>query len=207
VGARACKEKGESLPKNESGRYCRDMPATWPDESDAVARIRAGDEAAFESLFREYHAPLCRFVYGFLRSRDLAEEVVQEVFLALWSRRASWDVQGTVRSYLYGAARNRALNHLKRARIEQKWREAAPSEALAPAEATDSAETKEVAALVRSAIDALPERCRLVMMLRWQHHLKHVEIAEALGISIKGVENQLRRGLDLLRRALPHLRD
>jgi RNA polymerase sigma-70 factor (ECF subfamily) len=185
------------------------MPATWPDESDVVARVRAGDETAFEALFREYHPPLCRFVYGFLRSRDLAEEVVQEVFLALWTRRASWDVQGTVRAYLYGAARNRALNLIKRARIEQKWRDAAPTAPLALplAESQDSAEANEVATLVRSAIDALPERCRLVMMLRWQHHLKHVEIAEALGISIKGVENQLRRGLDLLRRGLPQLRD
>jgi RNA polymerase sigma-70 factor (ECF subfamily) len=182
------------------------MPGSWPHDEDAIARIRAGEDAAFEALFREYHAPLCRFAYSILRSRHLAEEVVQEVFLALWSRRASWHVDGTVRSYLYGAARNRALNHLKRARIEQKWREATPPP---PADHTapDPSESSEVSALVQGAIAGLPERCRLVMTLRWQHQLKHVEIAEALGISIKGVENQLRRGLDLLRRSLPQLRD
>jgi len=52
---------------------------------------------------------------------------------------------------------------------------------------------------LRAAIEALPERCRLVMQLRWEEQLSHAEIADVLGISVKGVERQLSRGLQFLR--------
>ncbi len=81
-----------------------------PPDAELVARIRAGDEGGCEALYVAHHGPLWRFAYGYVRSAEIAEELVQEVFLALWRNRADWEVSGSVRAWLYGAVRNRALN-------------------------------------------------------------------------------------------------
>ena len=63
-----------------------------PQPPDWVERIRAGDAGAFEALFHTYHAPLCAFAYRYVGVRDLAEEIVQEVFLFVWERRETWEI-------------------------------------------------------------------------------------------------------------------
>jgi RNA polymerase sigma-70 factor (ECF subfamily) len=171
-----------------------------------VERIRAGDEHAFEAMFRQYHEQLCRFTAALVRSPEAAEEIVQEVFLNIWSNRHAWQVRSGITAYLYGAARNRALNHLEHLRVERAHEERALHEQdIAPGGAPPADETllrEQTAAIVRRAIELLPERARLAVILRWQHQLRHAEIAEVMGISVKGVEHQLSRALDMLRRHL-----
>ena len=86
-------------------------------ERDWVARIRSGDGPAFEALFYAYHAPLCAFAYRLVGVRDLAEEIVQEVFLYIWERRETWDVRTSVKSYLFTAVRNAAMSYLRHERV------------------------------------------------------------------------------------------
>ena len=172
-----------------------------------VARVQRGDAQAFEALFREHYAALCGFAVRYVRERSLAEELVQDLFADLWARRTEWQVRGGVRPYLFGAVRNRALNLRKRQAVEQDWerdeaidnvRELHPVPPAADA-AMESADTR---ALLTAALNALPERCRLVMHLRWHEQLSYAEIAEVMGISVKGVEIQLGRGLKALRERL-----
>src|SRR2546426_2098957 len=82
-------------------------------EGDLVRRVRAGDEAAFEALFHAYHAALCAFVYRYLGARDLAEEIVQDVFLFVWDRRETWQVQSPGKRYLFTGARNASVRYLR----------------------------------------------------------------------------------------------
>lgn len=175
-------------------------------DSSWVDRIRAGDERAFEAMFRHYHERLCRFAAALVRSPETAEEIVQDVFLNVWSSRHDWQVRSGITAYLYGAARNRALNYLAHRRIERAHEQRALREqAMAPVAtppADESLVRRQTAAAVQEAIDQLPERARLVVTLRWQHQLRHAEIAEVMGISVKGVENQLSRALEMLRRHL-----
>ena len=86
-------------------------------ERDWVARIRGGDAPAFEALFHAYHAPLCAFANRLVGVRDLAEEIVQEVFLYIWERRETWDVRSSVKSYLFTAVRNAAMSYLRHERV------------------------------------------------------------------------------------------
>ena len=74
----------------------------------------------FAVLFRERYPELCHFVLQFVRSRSVAEELVQDLFLRIWERRQSWEEELPSRSYLYQAARNRALDHLKHERIAER---------------------------------------------------------------------------------------
>lgn len=187
------------------------MSPTFPEPSsasdDLVARVRAGDARAFETLFRAHYAGLCAFAVRYVGERAVAEELVQELFASLWARRDAWTVRGgsgSARAYLFAAVRNRALNARARRAVERDWER---DEAIAdvrtlhptPVPADEALETSELHARLTAAIESLPERCRLVMQLRWRDQLSYAEIAEVMGISAKGVENQLSRGLKALR--------
>jgi RNA polymerase sigma-70 factor (ECF subfamily) len=165
--------------------------------------IRTGDEAAYEALFRAYYVRLCAFANRLVAAPDIAEELAQDVFVKLWRNRAGWRVRSSVRAYLYSAVRNTALNHLARRRTEQSHPPLA-SDLASPPVGTARLEEEHIARELAAAIERLPPRCREVIELRWRHQLKHAEIAHIMGISIKGVENQLARGLLALREDVGH---
>jgi len=181
-------------------------PAPKPDPRDLAARVRDGDEDAFASLFHAHYASLCDFVNSYVRAPDVAEEVVQSVFLRVWKGRLTWNPRGDPRAYLFAACRNHAVDVLRHTRIversEQQGAVLAISSWGTPGAADARLEADEVAELLRAAVAALPERRRLVITLRWQHQLSNPEIAEVLGISVKGVEIQYSRALADLRRSL-----
>src|SRR3989441_13112249 len=86
---------------------------------DLPQRIRAGDEAAFEAMFRTHYDGLCRYVSAYLGSRDTAEDVVQGVFARIWEDRAHW-VVSDVPHYLYAAVRRRAMSQFRRAAVRRR---------------------------------------------------------------------------------------
>ncbi len=160
-------------------------------------RIRAGDVDAFEQLFRAMHAPLCEIVDSYVRSQDVAEDIVQDLFLTLWITRGQLNWKDSPRGYLFAAARNRAFHHLRHAAlVRRKGADAATDPRLtgtaSPAPWPDRVlETAEVGRKLRDVIDALPPRTRLAAVLRWDHDLAHKDIAVAMGISTKAVEKLL----------------
>jgi RNA polymerase sigma-70 factor (ECF subfamily) len=183
------------------------MLAPKPDATDRVLidRIRAGDAAAFEQLFRTYQLELREFANRYVDSWETAEELVHDVFVAIWARRQEWTVQGAVRAYLFGAVRNRALSHVRRELLERRWRASADPGPMGDAdrhsenEGQRNLEREERARLIKQVLAELPERCRLAVMLRWQRQLSYAEIGEVMGISIKTVEIHLTRGAKMLR--------
>lgn len=175
--------------------------------NELAARIRAGDARALEALFRDHYASLCDFAVRYVRDASAAEDLVQDLFADLWARRAAWTLRESVRAYLFSAVRNRALNLRKRQAMERDWeREETASEVPSlhrtPETTLERLEREELSARVGAAVESLPERCRLVMHLRWRERLPHAEIAAVMGISVKGVEMQLSRGLKALRALL-----
>jgi RNA polymerase sigma-70 factor (ECF subfamily) len=184
------------------------IPSSPAPEPGQLERIRAGDESAFEELFKGYYRALCDFVHGYVRSRETAEELVQTVFLRVWEKRESWEPITGIRAYLFAACRNQALDHLRHRRIVDRVMLAAdgmdPEElaGMQPARPDDALHATELTEALRRAVDELPERRRAVLVLRWQHHLSNLEIARALGISVKGVEAHVTRALAGLRERL-----
>ena len=169
-------------------------------------RIRRGDPAAFESLFRAHYHAMCGFAARYTDSMAVAEELVQDVFTSVWVDRARWPAPRNQRAYLFTAVRNRALNAGKRRRMEADWAQAEilggdPSGDAAVDDAVSPRDDPSAHANLNRAIAELPERCRIVMHLRWRERMSYSDIATVMGISTKGVENQLARGLKALRRA------
>ena len=178
-------------------------------DAELVRRIRAGDERALEVVFRSHYSGMASFVQRFVRSPDLAEELVQDVFLKLWSKREQLADIETLRTYLFRAARNTALNYLRRVKLERRWAEEQGTEADPPATfaADDDTVEQEVAAAVKQAIDRLPPRCREIFLMSRDGGLTYAEIARSLDISVKTVETQMGRALKSLRASLHHFRE
>jgi RNA polymerase sigma-70 factor, ECF subfamily len=203
----------------QAWRLSFQQPTREPEARDAetadaagwVEKVRNGDHDAFQAMFCSYYAPLVSFVNGYLRSQALAEEVVQEVFLQVWKNRERWVVRDSPRAYLYGAARNHALDQLRRRRVAERWRTHTlqTPDALdpkAPGTPETELEDAELGEAIDRAIASLPERARMAATLRWRHQLSYAEIAEAMGITAKGVENQLGRVAKTLRTLLSSFR-
>ena len=171
-------------------------------DQELLARLRAGDPDAFDTLFRAFYPPLVGLAEGLLRRRDVAEEVVQDVLLELWRRRESLLLEESLRAYLFRAVRNRALNHLRHEKVERRGEPYAAGEASSPASAQTALEEEEIDAAVRDAVAARPERCREVFELSRARGLRYAEIAAVMGISVKTVEAQMGKALRLLRERL-----
>jgi len=165
-------------------------------DAGVVARIRAGDEATYESLYLEYHESLWRFAYTLVRSAEIAEELVQDIFLALWRDRARWRVTTSIRLWLYGAVRNRAMNHRRHERVVAMAAvmESALDEGERPAgmgappiDPQAALEASELDERVDRALALVSERRRIAMTLRWRHQFTPSEIAEVLGTTPEAV--------------------
>ena len=171
-------------------------------DQQLLENLRQGDTTALDKLFRQYYVSCCQRADRILRDPDAAEDVVQELFLSLWKRRATLPLMDNVRAYLLRSTRNRSLNYLRdQARIPQGDGEM-PDIATAANLASSELELEELKARVDAAIDSLPERCRLVYVLCRLEEMSHKEVAASLNISTKTVENQMRRAYAYLREYL-----
>ena len=181
------------------------------DESDRelVARVRAGDEHAFEALYLAYSDGLGAYVTGLIGSHEKAQDVVHDLFLHLWEHRHSIEIPHAFASYLFRAARNRALDHVRHERVTAEYRaRVARSDASfenqvqPPPSAQAVVEAQDLERAVAAAIASLPPRCREVFLLNRRHRMTYAQVAQTLGISQKTVEVQMTRALRDLRLAL-----
>jgi RNA polymerase sigma-70 factor (ECF subfamily) len=169
------------------------------DEKNIFLKIRDDDKGAFKNLFDTYYASLCHYASHFLNDDALSEEVVQELFVRLWEKRRSLDVETSVRQYLFRAVRNGCLNQIQHDKVRRlhgnRLKEALTSEN--PAE--DFLITPEMILQLEEGIESLPEKRREIFRLSREEGLKYREIAEKLKISVKTVEAQMGLALKMLR--------
>lgn len=184
-------------------------PLRWPltirerdTDEDRAASRRLG------AIFRAHYSELQAVVLRYVRTRALAEEIIQDAFLAVWQRRFAWTPEMDLKAYVFQTAHNRALNHIRRDRIEIDWQQlvAARREEWGVSQyavdAHDAADVDEMVELVQRAVLSLPPRVQRTIVLRLQYHLTNAEIAEVMGVSVKAVERNITRGLKTLRLAV-----
>ena len=169
------------------------------DERELLHRLKAGEQAAFDAIFRAHYAHLVAFAQGLLHDRLAAEDAAQEVMLELWRRRADVAITESLRAYLLRATRNRALNQLRHVNVQKRAEPHLMSEdSVSPTGASELVATELKTAIV-AAIAELPPGCREVFELSRGRGLRYAEIASTLGISVKTVESQMGKALRHLR--------
>lgn len=172
-------------------------------DQELAERIRGGSYAAFSRLFHLYYEDLVRFSEGYVKKPEVAEGLVQDVFVNIWRGRGDWNPRGTLKAYLFGAARNHSLKYLRRRRTLYRIKDELSHWTIAGVEGPDSAfEYEEFSQAVRRAIDELPERRRQVFRLSREQGLTYAEIAAVMDISVNTVENQMVRATKSLRSRL-----
>jgi RNA polymerase sigma-70 factor (ECF subfamily) len=172
---------------------------TAPEDHLIIPAIREGNEAAFEQLFHFYYAPLCRYAERIVP--DDAEEIVQQVFLRIWERRAELNISVSYKSYLYRAVHNASVNHKQRSKKDVRLDDG-PLRIVHAAETSHGMDVKHLEKEIGKALNVLPEQCRKVFELSRFEELKYREIAELLNISVKTVENQMGKALRIMREQL-----
>lgn len=173
------------------------------DEEELIQRLSQHDRRAFEQIFRTYYADLCKFCMKYVRDEQVAEEVVQEVFINIWERRASLTITTSIKSYLFTAIRNRSFNYLKlQLPKEQKKTDLEGIGFLEEDNREQEMIMDELREYVQSAIASLPNKCRIIFNLSRNAGMTYKEIAEELDISVKTVENQIGLALKKLRENL-----
>ena len=167
------------------------MQDTTTDEA-LLESIASHNEKALEVLHQRYYVKLCDFAYRILKSTSLTEEVVSDVFLQLWLKRSELTIQTRLKSYLYTAVRNQAINTLKKE--NHNWEDIESiqlSQTPQNTSTTNSLEYQEFQQEVEALLHTLPEQRQIIFRLNRFEGLRYKEIAKILGISPNTVQNQM----------------
>lgn len=173
-------------------------------DTQLLELVAAGNEAAFNLLFARYRDQLFTYLCKVTKSREVAEEVVLDVFVKIWRGRAALTSVNNFEAFLITVARNGAIDFLRRARRDKRLQEQLWNSM--PVKTADQADGDIIREHTRSAIlaainDLSPQR-KMVFLLSREQHLSYEEIASHMNISAKTVANHLSAALQLIRNRL-----
>lgn len=160
-----------------------------------------------EQLFKLHYAFVCNVINRYVRDRSRTEDIAQEIFAELWAKRDQINIHTSATAYLRRMAVTRSLNYIRDSR-KHLWDDLETSvdyetySGQGQSNVLDQMEETELRRALDLAIEALPEKCRLVFLLSRQEEMSYNEVARQLDISVKTVENQIGKALKLLRIAL-----
>jgi RNA polymerase sigma-70 factor (ECF subfamily) len=165
--------------------------------------IEHDDYMAFELLFKKMYNPLCQFCIKFVKSPEVAEELVSDVFYSIWRNRNRLIISSP-KAYLFTSVRNKGFDHLRK--IKKRVHCDLENATHLP---TDSANSQDLLVLheltvcMEKSVAKLPKQCKLIYELSRDQGLKYKEIATILQVSVKTVETQMGRALKHLRNSMP----
>lgn len=171
-------------------------------EEVLLQKVKAGDEYAFELVFKNYYPHLVLLAQKYLGDRDLSESIVQSVFVNMWEKREITDIR-SLRGFLVVAVRNRCTNELKHQQVVREYENANSN----GAEGVWLTFNENIyLQQINKVIDELPEQRRKIFKMSRMDGLKYREIADKLNISPKTVEAQMGKALKYLREQLRPLK-
>jgi RNA polymerase sigma-70 factor (ECF subfamily) len=155
--------------------------------------IANGDQKKFSQMMELTSEELLWFAIGFLKNKEIAEEIVSDVYVNIWNNRSQLEKISNLKSYLFISVRNGCLSHLRKVKNEKIISiESVNEYSFLPVEGPeDSLIEKEIIEQIYAAIETLPCKCKLAFTLAKINGLKYREIAEVLGITEKTVNNHL----------------
>lgn len=159
------------------------------------------DEKTFKIIFDSHVDSVYKRIFFIIHNQEEAEEITQDIFMTIWNRRIKLKDIENWKAYLIKAATFRAIDHIRKRKNFIEYSNKAEFLDVA-ADELDHEEKDARLDKLRNEINLLPERCQLVFKLSRLERLSHAEIAKALDISPKTVENQIGKALKILRKNL-----
>ncbi|MFC0513714.1 RNA polymerase sigma-70 factor [Mucilaginibacter angelicae] len=172
-------------------------------DDDLIALLRQDDISAFTAIHSRYYGVLYQHAYKRLSDRDAVKDILQEIFIHLWDQRRSIELKGNLQSYLCLVVRNKVLNVFKHEKIKSNYISSLINfEETCKSTTDENLRNKELVALIKAEVSALPPKMRLIFELSRDSNLSHNEIAEKLEISSLTVRKQVNNSLKILRARL-----
>ena len=163
-------------------------------------RIQNNDNQALKEIFDLYYKVLCSYMIQFTHDVDDAEDIVQNAFIRLWTKRKHITIKSSIKSYLFRLSYNMYIDTYKKQKRDNQLLIDLKYEAINSILEEDVSITNQKIKRVKELIEMLPEKCKEILILSKERGLKNKEIAEKLGISIKTVESQIRIAFQKIRK-------
>lgn len=175
------------------------VPETEVTDLALIRRMVDGDEVALATLYDRYAGVVYSVARRILGDESAAEEILQDIFYQLWRRAADFDsARGTLPGWLLVAARNRAIDRLRRRTVTEEISE----NVALPLNLERATARNEIMSKVKGALNGLPAGQRQALELAYFQGLTHTEIAERTGEPLGTIKTRLRAALESLRRVL-----
>lgn len=165
-----------------------------------LSELKQGSESAYKQLFYTYFTDLVYYANHFLKNRELAEDLVQELFIVFWYEKKYLSVHSGLEGYLFRALRNSCLNQLRNDKRNNQKLSRIVAETLS--DEGIRSENEDVIEEIYGAFHRLPGQCKAVFTLCCMQGLKYHEAAEQLGLSIGTIRTHMGRAFKSLRSAL-----
>lgn len=167
-------------------------------------KIQDGDIREFERLFEKYYGPLCHHADKILKDMDTAEDLVQEFFYHFWKNRESFRPKLSLDAYLYQSIRNNSLHHLQHLAVRKSHAAHVFNEFQdrIPAQVQTDVELNDLSNIINITLNKMPERCSRIFRMNRFEGMKYREIAGTLSISVKTVEADMGKALQMFRTSL-----
>ncbi len=180
------------------------------EEHELVKKIRESDEKAFEILFRKYFQDALNYARFYISDRQLAEDIVQDIFLKIWNERKELNIRINFRGYLTKCVHNECIQFLRHEMVKQKHsrrehfklQEAQIINRLFSETGLNRLFEKEIEELVNQAMVNLSEKTRSIYLMSRDHYLTNSQIAEKYNLTEKSIEYHITRALEMLRQEL-----
>lgn len=171
-------------------------------ENDLLNALRAGDQQAFSIIFKKYWQHLYRIALAKVQSREVAEEIVQELLVALWEKRNVLLIINLTH-YLNASLKNRCIDHIRKNTTQEKYWQYIKS-SFPVMDVQDEMHTHELEEAIEKGMAGLPEKSRMIFKLNRLEGISNSEIAKRTQLSEKSVEYHITKSLKQLKR---HLKD
>ncbi len=153
----------------------------------------------FDFIFSYYYSGLCAYARRWVIAPEVAEDLVQDFFVRLWVDGSNLKISSSLKSYLFTAVKNKAVNHLKHARVKEQYGSRIMQEIREHSHAGWEFSEPELMELIEKGMAKLPPRCREIFIMSRFEGQDNAKIAENLGISKRTVELQISNALKTLR--------
>ena len=165
--------------------------------------FKEGNREAYNEIYNRYWEKLFNYAFHRTHSKDAAFEFVQEIFVSLWSRKETIEIQSSLSGYLFASVRFQMFNYVKQSKLkEQYMKDYVLSLNTSANYVEESVLLEDLIKSVQAGIDQLPPQCREITRLSLLENWSIEKIAQKLNISNRTVENQLSIGRQRLKESL-----
>ncbi len=180
------------------------------EDRELADRLKKGDKSAFREIYARYSQVVFNLAFRMLRSREEAEEVVQEIFLQVWNKADSYDAgRGAISTWIVNIARSRSIDKLRTLGFREQTTELNEERVNSKSDLSRIIEDREESKkIIQEALDSLPDNQRIAIEMVFFEGLTHIEAAEKLNEPVGTIKTRIRLGVAKLKEKItPYIGD